>query len=62
MIHAHRNSDCIKCLRIELTMLRIGAFVMCNDCAKEEFKTDDPPRKEKSTYTKWLQKYKERHA
>ena len=39
-------------------MHRIGAFAMCEVCSKEEFKTDDPVRKERKRYIEWLNVYK----
>lgn len=59
MIHVHHNAACLKCRRIELEMLRIGALIMCSDCTKEEFKTGDPVHLEKAKYGEWLEKYKE---
>jgi hypothetical protein len=56
-IMTYRNAKCLKCGAIEEVMVMVGAFIMCNKCAEEEFKTDNPPLKERENYKVWLNKY-----
>jgi hypothetical protein len=58
-IHTYNNAECIKCNGVYKRMFRVGAFVMCAKCCRKEFTTEDPVRKEKAKYKKWLAKYME---
>jgi len=55
-----RNSSCLKCDTINNWMYRIGVFVMCHECTKKEFKTDNPSKYERENYLKWLKVYNEK--
>jgi hypothetical protein len=52
-IRDHTNARCLKCNCVEEVMKRIGCFVMCEKCTKQEF----PKEVGKSHYLKWLHKY-----
>lgn len=54
------NSECLKCGIVEKKMVKIGAFVMCPKCLKEEFKTEYPTLEEKERYRFWLDKWYKR--
>ena len=58
-ILGHRNADCVKCKKVLHDMIRVGAVIMCPLCFEEEFKTDDPVRKERGNYLHWLHVYTE---
>ena len=53
-ISNYLNADCVKCGGVYKNMIRVGAFVMCSTCFKEEFGTTDPVRQERDNYLKWL--------
>lgn len=60
------NSPCLKCDAINKEMIKVGAFVLCNDCFKVEFVdtgeyTEDKGWKidpKSETYQAWLASYK----
>ena len=56
-ILGHRNADCVKCKIVLLHMVRVGAIIMCPNCLEEEFKSDDPVKKERGNYLYWLNVY-----
>lgn len=52
------NNFCVKCDKTEREMVKVGAVIFCHNCYTESFKTDDPVKKEKKVYGKYLQIYK----
>lgn len=55
------NSNCLRCGKIKKEMIKIGAFVLCNECSFDLFENCSPidpksPRGE--IYYKWLKIYK----
>ena len=59
-IAVYHNTPCLKCNAIEEYMVRIGALVFCQDCAKNTFQTDDPVTKERKVYLEYLEIYKKK--
>jgi hypothetical protein len=53
-IHTFYNARCINCLRIEKEMRRVGSVTFCPFCCDDIFKTNDPVRKERKIYLKFL--------
>ncbi len=51
------NASCVKCDAINKEMIRIGAVIFCEDCAANEFSSDDPVIDERDKYTDWLHKW-----
>jgi hypothetical protein len=54
--HCHHNSPCVVCHGLEEEMIRVGAVIFCKVCVEFSFTSDDPVRKERETYLKWLHK------
>ena len=54
------NQKCLKCGVIEEKMVKITAFVMCDNCTVEEFNTVNPASEEKEKYFKWLKIHREK--
>lgn len=48
------NTDCIRCMAIHKTMVKVGAVVMCRMCYQVVFTTPDPVHDQRETYLKWL--------
>jgi len=55
-----KNSECLKCKKIEKKMVMIGAFAMCPKCYHEEFETEYPVEEEKEKYRQCLDKWYEK--
>jgi len=55
------NTKCLKCGAVKYSLVRIGAFCMCNKCFLEEFDENKPQFLSDSengkVYRKWLKKY-----
>lgn len=52
-IREFTNAKCVKCNCVKEHMKRIGCFIMCNKCVKQEFIEGV----DKKTYSKWLKVY-----
>ncbi len=60
------NSSCLKCDAINKEMIKVGPFVLCNDCFKVEFVDSGEYTEDKSweidpngeSYKAWLAAYK----
>lgn len=63
IVTQHTNSECLACGKVEKNMVKIGAFVMCEEHWKSEFKevgmfgTNSEMYKEK--YLHWMKKYQD---
>ena len=63
----HNNMCCLKCGCVYEHMVRIGAYVMCENCFIYEFGPVVPDQIERNTtdynnkYVKWLNVYKEKN-
>lgn len=59
------NTPCLKCNKMFLKMIRIGAFHMCSNCFIQEFgaKTTEikPSSKLGYKYYKWLRKHRKKY-
>lgn len=57
------NIKCLKCNRVNLEIIRIGALYMCPVCFTQEFGIQttkiDPESELGERYYKWLKKYKD---
>jgi len=55
----HTNASCVNCGVIHKTMVRVGAFIMCNPCWEHNFNVDlipmEGPLREK--YLVFLKRY-----
>jgi hypothetical protein len=51
--HTHHNASCAICEALEAKMVRVGAVIFCKDCSAI-FESNDPVRKERPLYLKWL--------
>ncbi len=60
----YNNAECLCCDKVEGEMILVGAFVMCKECYKTEFKGTPDQFDLNSvlhdTYLKWLKVYKEK--
>ena len=58
------NTRCLKCNCVKHSIVRIGAFIMCNGCFLEEFDENmpefEPDSPNGKKYYVWLEQYKER--
>ena len=53
-IYVSYNAKCANCQTIEEEMRRVGSVIFCPSCCENLFRSDDPVRKERETYLKFL--------
>ena len=53
------NNDCICCNKVELEMVSVGAYIMCNECFAKEFSSNIIMKNSSDyeNYKKWLKIY-----
>ena len=60
------NMSCLKCDVVSREMIKIGAFVMCEECCAEVFGSDcshiDTISDLYKTYREWLKKYQKKYG
>lgn len=53
------NAECLRCNEVKKEMVAVGVIIMCDECFKIEFHTDDPVREERDKYLYWVNVHKE---